>query len=78
MDERTISSGDLLALYTDGITEAFDHAEEEFGEDRLVEVLRGNRQRSSPAVLDAVVEEVRRFSPHEQRDDITMIVAKCR
>jgi serine phosphatase RsbU (regulator of sigma subunit)/catechol 2,3-dioxygenase-like lactoylglutathione lyase family enzyme len=78
MGERTISSGDLLALYTDGITEAFDHAEEEFGEDRLVEVLRGNRQRSSPAVLDAVVEEVRRFSPHEQRDDITMIVAKCR
>jgi serine phosphatase RsbU (regulator of sigma subunit) len=78
MGERTISSGDMLALYTDGITETFDHAEEEFGEARLVEVLRRSRQRSSPAVLDAVVEEVRRFSPHEQRDDITMIVAKCR
>ena len=78
MGERTICSGDMFALYTDGITESFDHADEEFGEERLVEVLRRNRERSSADLLDAVVEEVRRFSPHEQRDDITMIVAKCR
>jgi serine phosphatase RsbU (regulator of sigma subunit) len=78
MGERTIYSGDMFALYTDGITEAFDHADEEFGEDRLVQVLRRNRERPSVELLNAVVEEVRRFSPHEQRDDITMIVAKCR
>jgi serine phosphatase RsbU (regulator of sigma subunit) len=78
MGERTICSGDMFALYTDGITEAFDHADEEFGEERLVEVLRRNRQRPSLELLNTVVEEVRRFSPHEQRDDITMIVAKCR
>jgi len=78
MGERTICSGDLLALYTDGITEAFDHAEEEFGEGRLIEVLRRNREQPSLTLLDCVVEEVRRFSPQEQRDDITMIVAKCR
>jgi serine phosphatase RsbU (regulator of sigma subunit)/catechol 2,3-dioxygenase-like lactoylglutathione lyase family enzyme len=78
MGERTIYSGDTLALYTDGITEAFNHADEEFGEERLVEALRRNRERSSAELLDAVVEEVRRFSPQEQRDDITMIVAKCR
>jgi serine phosphatase RsbU (regulator of sigma subunit) len=78
MGERTITSGDTLALYTDGITEAFNHAEEEFGEERLVEVLRRNRERSSADLLEAVVEEVRRFSPQEQRDDVTMIVARCR
>ena len=78
MGERTIRSGDMLALYTDGITEAFDHAEEEFGEGRLIEVLRRNREQPSLTLLDCVVEEVRRFSPQEQRDDITMIVAKCR
>jgi serine phosphatase RsbU (regulator of sigma subunit)/catechol 2,3-dioxygenase-like lactoylglutathione lyase family enzyme len=78
MGQRTIHSGDTLALYTDGITEAFNHAEEEFGEERLVEVLRRNRARSSAELLEAVVEEVRRFSPQEQRDDVTMIVAKCR
>jgi serine phosphatase RsbU (regulator of sigma subunit)/catechol 2,3-dioxygenase-like lactoylglutathione lyase family enzyme len=78
MGERTICSGDMLALYTDGITEAFNHAEEEFGEERLVEVLHRNRELASTALLDAVVAEVRRFSPQEQRDDVTMIVAKCR
>src|SRR4029077_4243345 len=78
MGERIIYSGDTLALYTDGITEAFNHVDEEFGEERLVEVLQRNRERSSVELLDAVVEEVRRFSPQEQRDDVTMIVAKCR
>jgi len=78
LGERIIYSGDTLALYTDGITEAFNHVDEEFGEERLVEVLQRNRERSSVELLDAVVEEVRRFSPQEQRDDVTMIVAKCR
>jgi serine phosphatase RsbU (regulator of sigma subunit)/catechol 2,3-dioxygenase-like lactoylglutathione lyase family enzyme len=78
MGESRLDSGDTLALYTDGITEAFDHADEEFGEARLVEALRRNREKPSQDLLGCVVEEVRRFSPREQRDDITMIVAKCR
>jgi len=78
MGESRLDSGDTLALYTDGITEAFDHADEEFGEERLVEVLRRNRERRSQDLMECVVAEVRRFSPREQRDDITMIVAKCR
>jgi serine phosphatase RsbU (regulator of sigma subunit) len=76
--ERTLRPGDTIALYTDGITEAFNDAEEEFGEERLVAALRKNRERSPQELLDAVVEEVRLHSPHEQRDDITMIVAKCK
>src|SRR5262249_50906927 len=78
MGECTISAGDTLALYTDGITEGFDAQEEEFGEERLVEVLRRDREQSPLALLDCVVNEVRRHSPHEQRDDITMIVARFR
>jgi serine phosphatase RsbU (regulator of sigma subunit)/catechol 2,3-dioxygenase-like lactoylglutathione lyase family enzyme len=71
-------SGDILALYTDGVTEAFNKAGEEFGEHRLIEALRQHRELSSSAMLQAIVDEVQRFSPHEQRDDITLIVAKCR
>ena len=40
--------------------------------------LQRNRQLSSQSLLEAIVEEVRQFSPHEQHDDITLIVAKCR
>ncbi len=78
MGESRLDSGDTLALYTDGITEAFNHADEEFGEERLVEALRRHREKPSQSLLECVVEEVRGYGPHEQRDDITMIVAKCR
>jgi serine phosphatase RsbU (regulator of sigma subunit) len=70
--------GDTLALYTDGITESFNGAGEEFGEERLIEALRRNGGSSSHALLNSVVEEVRRFSPHEQHDDITLIIARGR
>ncbi len=70
--------GDTLALYTDGITESYNAAEEEFGEQRLIAALQRNRELSSQSLLEAIVDEVRKFSPHEQHDDITLIVAKRR
>ena len=42
-----------------------------------MDALRRYRDRSSKELLDSIVEEVRQFSPHEQYDDITLIVAKC-
>jgi serine phosphatase RsbU (regulator of sigma subunit)/catechol 2,3-dioxygenase-like lactoylglutathione lyase family enzyme len=78
MGERTIESGDVFALYTDGITESFDANDEEFGEERLLVALRKNRELGACESIEAVVREVGKFSPSEQRDDITMIVAKCR
>ena len=76
--EQELSTGDVLALYTDGITEATDGQGEEFGELSLIEALRQNRDRSCQSMLAAIVDEVRRFSPNEQNDDITAIVAKVR
>ncbi len=76
--ERRLCPGDTLVLYTDGITEAFNPAGEEFSEQRLVEALRRHRELPSQALLESVVNEVRRFSPQEQHDDITLIVARCR
>ena len=77
ISELEIFSGDTLALYTDGITESFNNAGDEYGEHRLIEVLRRNRDLSSEALLASIVEDVQHFSPHEQHDDITLIVAKC-
>jgi serine phosphatase RsbU (regulator of sigma subunit)/predicted enzyme related to lactoylglutathione lyase len=76
--ESQMSPEDILALYTDGITESFNAAGEEFGEERLVEALRRHRELSSSALLAAIVDEVKKFSPLEQHDDITLIVARCR
>lgn len=78
IDERQLSPGEILALYTDGVTEAFNPNGEEFGEERLIEALQRNRERPSQTLLAAVVDEVRQFSSgNEQHDDITLIVAKC-
>ena len=78
VEERSLSPGDTLALYTDGVTEAINEAGEEFGEERLIENLRKNRELPSQALLGSLVDGVQRFGSREQRDDITMVVARCR
>lgn len=76
--ECSLSPEDTLAIYTDGITEAFNIKEEEFGEERLIASLRRYREMPARDLLAAVVAEVRQFSPGEQYDDITLIVARGR
>jgi len=76
ISEIQISPGDIFALYTDGITESFNDTDEEFGEERLAAALCRHRALPSNDLLAAVVDEVHRFSPREQHDDITLIVAK--
>ena len=70
--------GDILALYTDGITESFNEADDEFGERRLVDALRRHRKQPLESLVSSILDEVRQFSPHEQRDDITLIVSRCK
>ena len=76
--ERQLFPGDTLLFYTDGVTESFNDAGEEFGEDRLIDVLRRHREQDSPALLHSIVDRVRQFSARNQNDDITLIVAQCR
>ena len=78
LEERQLFSGDTLVLHTDGATESFNEAGEEFGERRLIEALRRHRGKSSQSMIASIVEEVRKFNPNEQQDDITLIVAQCR
>ena len=68
---------DILVLYTDGVTEALNESKEEFGEDRLILALQQNSHLPPADILSATISEIQRFSPHEQHDDITLIVAKC-
>jgi serine phosphatase RsbU (regulator of sigma subunit)/predicted enzyme related to lactoylglutathione lyase len=77
-EERRLLPGDMVALYTDGVTECFNAAGEEFGEARLVDVLRQHRDLAPRALLASVAEYVRRFGAGEQHDDITLLIAKCK
>ena len=77
IEERQLCPGDTLVLYTDGATESSNLAGEEFGEERLLEALKQNRELYSQQLLAAILGQLRQFSPYEQTDDITLIVAKC-
>ena len=77
MEERELAPGDAVLVYTDGITEALNGEGEEFGEERLLEAARQHRKLSLPEMLETATDQARRFSPYEQADDITLILAKC-
>jgi phosphoserine phosphatase RsbU/P len=77
--ERQLVPGDVLLIYTDGISEAAPRQDaEEFGEDRLITTLQTLRGKCACEILDGIIAEVQRFSQHEQADDMTLIVARCR
>ena len=78
LGECQLAPGDTFALYTDGITESFNAAGDEFGEHRLLEALQRHRALAPLAALTSIVDEVARFGPHEQHDDITLILAHCK
>src|SRR5262245_45824907 len=76
--ELQLSSGDLFAIYSDGITEALDQRDEEFGEERLLDAMTRARDQSPSDIVTAVFDDVRRLSDNQQSDDVTLIVARCR
>jgi serine phosphatase RsbU (regulator of sigma subunit) len=76
--EVQLEPGDSLVFYTDGVPDALSDDGEEFGEHRLVELLRANGHLDAPALLRTLTESVQAFSGREQEDDITMVVARCR
>ena len=78
IEERQLGPGDILALYTDGVTEAFNKRGDEYGEARLIRALERKRNLSPQALLAEIVQEVQQFSAPEQHDDITLMIARCK
>jgi len=76
--EFDLAPGDLLALYTDGVTEALTDRGEEFGEENLVQRLSHYRGLPCQAAVEAITNEVRTLGAGDQYDDITMILGKCK
>ncbi|OGF10402.1 MAG: hypothetical protein A2W00_08830 [Candidatus Eisenbacteria bacterium RBG_16_71_46] len=75
--ETTLEPGDLVALYTDGVTEGAGDNGEMWGEERLVAALRDGRAAGAPALADAIVTAVRGFEgARGPADDITVLVAR--
>jgi phosphoserine phosphatase RsbU/P len=73
-----LQPGELVLLLTDGIEEAMGPGEEMFGTDRMLAVLRKNRDKPAAQIVDALYLAVREFCKGaEQQDDVTCIVVKA-
>jgi sigma-B regulation protein RsbU (phosphoserine phosphatase) len=72
-----LEPGDLLVMFSDGVTEALDAAGEEFGEERMLACLDVNRQSRPPELLERLLSSVRGFTAGAaQHDDVTALVLR--
>ena len=79
LQDVQLQSGDLLLLYTDGVTEAMNDRQEMFGEERLNELFLslGRRNFRARGIVENIKDEIMKFSgPDQQHDDLTIVVVK--
>jgi phosphoserine phosphatase RsbU/P len=76
-DRRTMRRGDVVVLFSDGVTEAFDRDEQEFGEERLRALVIDNRHRSATEIVRIILDAIAAHAAGvSQSDDITLVVLK--
>jgi serine phosphatase RsbU (regulator of sigma subunit)/pSer/pThr/pTyr-binding forkhead associated (FHA) protein len=72
-----IEPGDVMVVYSDGVTESLDEEGEEFGEARLVEIVQKNRGRSAAGLRDRIDEALTKFVGRASAvDDLTIVILK--
>ena len=76
--EVNLVQGTLLAAYTDGVSEGLNESGEEFGEERLSQLIDGCRDRSAAELCATVLDAVRTFrGARQDQDDVTVMVIKA-
>ncbi len=73
----TLRHGDILVLYTDGITEVINNDQEEFGEDRLEEIVVQNAHETADTLVHLIMKAINIFSEDQELfDDATLVIIK--
>ncbi len=76
---QTLAPGDLLALFTDGVTETASPDDEHFGPERLADLLRAHREEPLEDLIQMVLHALLRWSgPVDAHDDVTLVLARVR
>ena len=74
-----LSDGDMIVVFSDGVSEALSATEDEFGDDRLIDAVTRAAGGSVQQVVDALLESVKVFTHGApQNDDITVVVVRYR
>ena len=73
-----LQPGDVLAVYSDGVTEAARLDDEEYGEDRVAEALKRLREQDAEEIVEAMLQDIADFTDDAPAaDDVTLMVARC-
>ena len=73
-----MSPGDWVVIFTDGLVEAENQFAQEYGEERLLNVLHANSATTPQVLLERMIAEVNAFvGPTPQHDDITCMLIKA-
>jgi sigma-B regulation protein RsbU (phosphoserine phosphatase) len=76
-DVHTIQNGEVMVIYTDGVTEAMNDFEDEFGLEQLQNIVREEKDNSASEILNSILGKIEKHvAGAEQMDDITMIILK--
>jgi sigma-B regulation protein RsbU (phosphoserine phosphatase) len=76
-EELQLTAGDLLAVFSDGVSEAMNPSGEEYGEARAQNAIEPNWLEPSDAVLQSLLESVRAFAQGApQNDDVTALIVR--
>ncbi len=76
-EKITLEKGDVIVLYTDGISEAMDPVNNEYSEERLEQTAILNTSKNANEILNSIIDDVKVFTREaEQSDDITILVIK--
>lgn len=76
--QMALQKGDMIVLYTDGVTEALDDTDQEFGMDRLIEAIHSCANQTAEETVANIETRVRRFiGQRAQNDDITLVVIRA-
>jgi len=78
VEQIRLAPGDLLVIFSDGVSEADRNEEEEYGEARLIHELQACRELPVNEIVQAIFASVQKFSAGAQSDDLTLLIAKAR
>ncbi len=76
-EQIVLNSTDVLVAYTDGVTEAWNDQEEDYGDERFIQIIQQNKGRKANEILSAIQNDVNRYvGDAPQSDDFTCMVIK--
>ncbi len=77
LEKIKLKKDDMLVIYTDGVTEAMNARRDQYGEDRLINIIKANGHLAPDKFIDALETDVKNFTAgHPQNDDITVVAVK--